>query len=235
MNLRQWGAIFAFYTEDNQGKFPRTCGDALWLMRGTVHSYTDPNLPSVHYDVRTKDIACCPLAVKPGNRNGFGAVAGSKAGSYRVEGTNGSTFEAWEIMRPLPRFRGSYGVNYCLFDHNFDTSIPIQMRLPWRGLDVFSLRDRAGIPALLDCKGPWERFGVNERPPLSDQGRGSCINRHKAYINSLFLDWSVRKIGLKELWTLRWSPGYDTAGPWTTAGGVQPDDWPQWMRRFKDY
>ena len=27
----------------------------------------------------------------------------------------------------------------------------------------------------------------------------------------------------------------DTAGPWTMAGGVQPEDWPQWMRGFKDY
>ena len=27
----------------------------------------------------------------------------------------------------------------------------------------------------------------------------------------------------------------NTAGPWTKAGGAQPDDWPQWMRKFKDY
>jgi hypothetical protein len=23
-------------------------------------------------------------------------------------------------------------------------------------------------------------------------------------------------------------------GPWTTAGGVQPTDWPGWMWRFSD-
>jgi hypothetical protein len=22
---------------------------------------------------------------------------------------------------------------------------------------------------------------------------------------------------------------------WTKAGGVKPEDWPPWMRRFKDY
>ena len=49
------------------------------------------------------------------------------------------------------------------------------------------------------------------------------------------MDWSVRKVGLKELWTLKWHHEYDTAGPWTKAGGVQPEDWPQWMRSFKDY
>lgn len=51
----------------------------------------------------------------------------------------------------------------------------------------------------------------------------------------LFLDWSVRKVALKEPWTLKWYPQYDTAGPWTKAGGVQPSDWPEWMRKFKDY
>ena len=55
------------------------------------------------------------------------------------------------------------------------------------------------------------------------------------HINGLFMDWSVRRIGLKELWTLKWYEDYNTAGPWTKAGGVQPSDWPKWMRKFKDY
>jgi prepilin-type processing-associated H-X9-DG protein len=62
-----------------------------------------------------------------------------------------------------------------------------------------------------------------------------CINRHDGYINSLFLDWSVRRVGLKELWTLKWHNRFDTAGGWTRAGGVKPEDWPEWMRNFKDY
>jgi prepilin-type processing-associated H-X9-DG protein len=62
-----------------------------------------------------------------------------------------------------------------------------------------------------------------------------CLNRHDGYVNGLFLDWSVRKIGLKELWTLKWHKNFDTRGRWTKAGGVQAEDWPEWMRRFKDY
>lgn len=61
------------------------------------------------------------------------------------------------------------------------------------------------------------------------------MNRHEANTNGLFLDWSVRKIGLKELWTLRWYMDFDRAGWWTRAGGVKPEDWPPWMRNFKDY
>ena len=61
------------------------------------------------------------------------------------------------------------------------------------------------------------------------------MNRHDGGINGLFMDWSVRKVGLKELWTLKWHRNYNTANGWTIAGGVKPDDWPPWMRKFKDY
>ena len=62
-----------------------------------------------------------------------------------------------------------------------------------------------------------------------------CINRHNGYINMLFLDFTVRKVGLKELWMLKWHNRFDISGAWTTIGGVEPGDWPEWMRSFKDY
>jgi hypothetical protein len=51
----------------------------------------------------------------------------------------------------------------------------------------------------------------------------------------VFADWSVRKVGLKELWTLKWHRTYNVNGMWTQAGGVTPDMWPVWMRKYKDY
>jgi len=63
----------------------------------------------------------------------------------------------------------------------------------------------------------------------------SCINHHDGYVNGLFFDWSVRRVGLKELWTLKWHQQFNTIGPWTKSGGVRPEDWPKWMRGFKDY
>jgi prepilin-type processing-associated H-X9-DG protein len=62
-----------------------------------------------------------------------------------------------------------------------------------------------------------------------------CINRHNGSVNGLFLDWSVRKVGLKELWTLNWYTEFNRAGRWTKAGGAKPEDWPKWMRGLKDY
>jgi prepilin-type processing-associated H-X9-DG protein len=63
-----------------------------------------------------------------------------------------------------------------------------------------------------------------------------CLDRHgSGRTNMTFMDGSSRPVGLKELWTLKWYRGCPPAGPWTRAGGVLPEDWPKWMRRFKDY
>jgi prepilin-type processing-associated H-X9-DG protein len=62
-----------------------------------------------------------------------------------------------------------------------------------------------------------------------------CLNRHNGQTNVTFVDFSTRTVGLKELWTLKWNRQFDTTGAWTKAGGVQPEDWPEWMKSFRDY
>jgi len=69
----------------------------------------------------------------------------------------------------------------------------------------------------------------------SNEIRRFCMNRHNGFMNGVFLDWSVRKVGVKELWTLKWHRKFNTNNVWTKAGGAQSSDWPEWMRRFKDY
>ena len=77
--------------------------------------------------------------------------------------------------------------------------------------------------------------GEADRSPPYTYGAECCIDRHNGHVNGLFVDTSIRSVGLKELWTLKWSKQFNTAGPWTQAGGAQPEDWPKWMRGFKDY
>jgi hypothetical protein len=254
-HLRQWGLALAAYTEDHQGRFPATMGggDGLWLLRGAFVSGDDPNAPqdSFHH-FRTQDIACCPMATQPSGSGrkefvagaGGAGIGGSTFGSYSISGTNGSSFVAWEITTPAPAFRGSYGLNLWLFKgfHRSFTETTL-LRSGGIDLDVLSLRDRADIPVLLDAKIPYSSPADNDFPLMvarGDSGSANgvlnfCMNRHGVFVNGLFLDWSVRKVGLKELWTLKWSTEFNRAGPWTKAGGVQPEDWPPWMRRFKDY
>jgi len=186
--------------------------------------------------VSSAGIACCPIAVTPGDLGTFSARLGRGSQHWRVEGTVGRAFEAWQITSPGPPFASSYGFNDWLFNA-FSGGLT---SFGLRGPDIYSLKQKLRLPVLLDCalygSGPRER----DRPPMFEDfffmGMGSfCLNRHDAHTNGLFLDWSVRRIGLKELWTLKWSMEFDTAGAWTKAGGVRPEDWPEWMRGFKDY
>lgn len=231
-NLKQWGNILALYTDDNEGRLPIfSTGAALWFFRGSWLPEGDPNKPPVYHKLDTKGIACCPEAVRVDTRygpSGTGRAFGPGI-SYEIRHSSGSTFEAWQIWSPKPPFRCSYGFSFRL---------PILTPHGFKRMETYSTRGQANIPVMLDS--PMENgMFDNSMPPPRREGMGImqdfCINRHNGYINGTFLDWSVRKIGLKELWTLKWDEESDTAGPWTKAGGVRPEDWPYWMRGFKDY
>ena len=233
-NLKQWGDILSLYTEDNRGRLPPGFNGCVGFLRGSF-VYDEPNHVYVYHSFSTEGIARCPMAVRAGDQ--ACSVRGSaKSCSWHFEGTMGSTYEAWQIMSPGRPFRCSYGFNENLFDLDFGMSF----RYSLDGTNIFSLRGMADVPVLLDCS-KWQG-GIHERigPPKFESASFTswwsfCINRHNGYVNGLFLDWSVRKIGLKELWTLKWHSDFDTANRWTRAGGVQPDNWPEWMRNFKDY
>jgi hypothetical protein len=165
---------------------------------------------------------------------------GSQGGGQFL-GTGGWTFNAWEIITPGPRFYGSYGYNDWLFK-GFSQN-PARLDGKLIEMDVFSFRGRTDVPVLLDASMPWGSPQLPWqvlRPPTTAEGATGaglpcCINRHSACVNALFLDWSVRKVGLKELWTLYWCADFNRSGPWTKAGSVKPEKWPKWMRNFKDY
>lgn len=60
-----------------------------------------------------------------------------------------------------------------------------------------------------------------------------CINRHNYGINCLFLDYSVRRVGLKELWELKWHRKWfhNKSGQYDPY----PPVWPNWMKNFRAY
>lgn len=102
------------------------------------------------------------------------------------------------------------------------------------------------VPVLADMMwrggGPSESGTGGDPPGYNGQWSGYdremmhfCIDRHDGHVNHLFADWSVRKVGLKELWKLKWHRTFNTAGRWTRAGGATSKGWPAWMRRFRDY
>jgi prepilin-type N-terminal cleavage/methylation domain-containing protein/prepilin-type processing-associated H-X9-DG protein len=117
---------------------------------------------------------------------------------------------------------------------------PWEERFFWR--NIYTVKNPATMPVFLDASATWT-WGTplpwDQPPPYNGAVVAYmgffCVSRHGSFVNSLFLDWSVRRVGLKQLWTLKWHREFDTTGPWTKAGGVQPSDWPEWMRKFKDY
>ena len=174
----------------------------------------------------------CPTAAKP-------ADVLPETGASR-----GGTYRAWRIETRLASpLWGSYGMNVYI---PFAAVRAVGYRPDPRMWTTADVSRTATIPVLLD--GGWvtgavyhaelapPQFDLIPTMPVSPPPPVAfCMNRHWGHVNGLFMDWSVRKVGLKELWTLKWSTDFDTAGPWTKAGGVQPENWPEWMRRFKDY
>ena len=259
-NLRQWGTTLAAFLEDNDGLFPRvdySASDgegALWILTGwcLAEMRNDKLQPLRRYHPISTKGMLCPEARTPGDLATGGGGWGMGGVTWHYEIKPGATNKAWVLTLSggptnEPHFVSvSYGLNGWLFQQR-----PGVFRTPKEIMDakkssassytnIFLLRHTAGVPLLLD--GTYYNGSPTEdaHPPWQDGGEegamgGFCINRHSEYINALFLDWSVRKIGLKELWTLKWHKDFDTRGRWTRAGGVQAEDWPKWMRNFKDY
>lgn len=253
-NLRQWAMTLAAYTEAHDGRFPSdpTGHSALWLLRGTFIGDTDPNADhgAVH-GFHTKGIALCPMATRPsvdGIRGRFSEVfIASDAGrGVRIEGYAGWPTEAWQVLTPTPPFIGSYGYNHALF-HGFRAETIFGPEGPIRtlpNLNVFSMREHTSVPVMLDATAPVSNRSMTDPGALTPMWRTGIAGglnmflvdrRHGLAVNGMFLDWSVRKVGLKELYTLKWASDFDRANRWTKAGGVQPHDWPKWMRDCKDY
>jgi hypothetical protein len=222
-NLRQWGTVFRAFLQDNNGYFdtgwPHSAAEDGFYAGG--HHW--PIILQEYY--RDRKLRFCPMA------------------TVSITSQPHAAFWAWPRMDTLDQNRyydpeGSYGKNEWAANQSEELQ-----RIPGANWRTPNVQGANNIPLLMDCAwagGFPEDFDVppaydGEMDLLDREMRRLCINRHEGTVNCVFLDFSARKVGLKELWTLKWHRQYDTEGPWTTAGGVEPDDWPEWMRDFEDY
>ena len=229
VNLHSWGQVWAMYCNDNDGYF---------CMETNVGWPRGNWIVALRSLYRTRaGILICPMAKKrlPDMPN-----YGSWDRTY-IMGSGGVENR---------REEGSYGVNCWLFnprpgqteiqsrptEFNWKTVdvkggnlIPVFADTMWRGGGPFYMNGSSGSNRITppEFNGQWLGAG--------HEMKHFCIDRHNGSNNHLFLDWSVRKVDIKELWILKWHRQYNINGFWSMAGGVQPSDWPHWMRNFKEY
>jgi prepilin-type N-terminal cleavage/methylation domain-containing protein len=237
-NMKQWGLMFSMYCDDNRDRFftGELNGSRFDPINAGSGKYWRECMRPYSHD---KEMWLCPAATR----------------EQQDEIPVGELPNvAWEHDQDV----GSYGLNGWVL--NIAASQDPENRDDgWERLDIDSdggprhwgtpLVKKAGtIPVFTDMwwVDAWPR-GDDVPPPVQtgpddtineNEMRRVCVNRHDGFINGTFMDWSVRKIGLKELWTLKWNRIFDTKNRWTLAGGTRPSWWngaAPWMRRFKIY
>jgi prepilin-type N-terminal cleavage/methylation domain-containing protein len=220
-NLKQWGLTFSLFLNDNKGNFfvnPESWIDGL-------RPYYDKNA----------DFRLCPAARVWKN-------LGIPSSNFSYSGGPSS---AWNL-KPNPsaapvvpvalesHYIGSYGQNGWALNRPSGEMLfgTFDAANHWRRADV---PGAANVPLLLDCMffGGWpmdtdvppRSNGYWDTNVITPEMPRFCFDRHSGNVNSVFLDMSARKVGLKQLWRLKWHRSYNI--------NTNPT-WPDWMQKFKD-
>jgi len=215
-NLHQWGLVFKMYTDDYKGLFPDSCRSPRWYLTAT--------LPYM----KNEKLRLCPEATKI---YGWGGVQPYAAWHLDLD-DNG-------IIDP-GEFVGSYGLNDWVLtgwsDISDDTKELLYRTPNVKGAAYVPL---FGDSSMISYVNPYH----DDEPPnyeadviysagvASGELKRFCVNRHNEMINMLFLDFTVRRVGLKEIWELpwnrNWNPNNDPPPNWETEA--------PWMAHMKDY
>jgi len=217
-NLHQWGLMWKMFTEDNGGFF------AVGLAAGKDRMVWLSLLKPYFKDDR---ILLCPEAVRTLDRGGR------------------NPFKAWSRQEDGYIYTGSYGINYWITkERSANTSNAANGIFRWKTPNV---RGAFYAPLMVGCSLSGALPHHQDEPPeyesqdwasgLGDlhEMRRFCLNRHDGRICGLFLDFSSRTIGLKELWQIRWSRHWFRTSDSDLTPSYELPVWPKWMERFRDY
>ncbi len=211
-NLKQWGNVFSMYLKNNNGMFPEATTTSIaggrnngsWMI--SMRPYYKDNL----------EITICPSAAKYDNY-------------YEPIDLNhkirlNPNIDDYGIEDP---FYHSYGFNdFCYNPESYH-----RRKINYWG--SCNYQNAENVPIFGDCRRQSSKAFYTDEPPLypgqpstsvsENQMRNWCIVRHGGYINLLFMDMSVRKMALKQLWNLKWSKYFSPRSP-------DEISWPAWMQ-----
>ena len=236
-NLHQWGLLWTMFFQENDDHtigFPRTTEYTEFIGGGIPGA--EAWAVEMYDYYQGQRFRFCPQATKYMDR-----MWGDK---------NTGWADTWISRTGLMDMNGSYGINDWAY------SPPPGVTTTWGYSTVGKCwpksdpPDARNVPLFLDCvhHGSIPVSALDEPPAKDEWGYHAAapgligryvMDRHgNGNTNCLFFDISARKVGLKELWTLKWHGQWDTKGPYTLAGGATSALWEEkapWMVRFKDY
>jgi len=221
-NLHQWGLLWKFYTDDHKGYLPDRDGMNDWPMTMWEYHWKSEAPKTL------REMLLCPAAKKTidkGGRNPYMAW-------YNQEDQDEweDDFDCyWPVI-------SSYLINLWSSSDTGSGKVGGDRQLFWRTPNV---RGAAYAPIMVCAQ--WKDADPlpEDEPPVDpfiiwtpgeEEMRRACIQRHGDYVNAVFLDFSVRRVGLKELWELWWHQGW----PEDRAAAGRPV-WPDWMAGMKEY
>ncbi|UCC23267.1 MAG: type II secretion system protein [Planctomycetota bacterium] len=197
-NLKQWGGALAMYCDDFDTK----------MMAGRVGTpYFNPWWRALEPYYRDRALLRCPEA------NNINKKAWIEGGNHGVWGPD------WFPLPPPDSdgpWWGSYGINEWICDPP-SIAQPYNPHTYWR---TCQLRHAYHVPVMLDAwwDQAWaEMFDmVPEWPGQWESMTGDdmahfCVVRHPGGDNNgLFMDYSVRIVNVRELWSLKWHTEFKT-------------------------
>ena len=213
-NLKQWGVMFAMYAESNDSKLMSGDSGSLWVKP----------LAPYHEEGSSAKIRLCP-STSPDKADPFLKAWALPPGSLTISG-----------------YASSYGINNWVY--NPPSSVTSMWGNPvannWRS--VLDASAPYTVPLFLECyrwgghpdsgnvpsaKRPetvaelWAAAGGNDMNRFN-------LDRHQGRVNTVFLDSSVRKVTLRDLWGLKWHREYK---PGLEVARMEAARWPDWMKK----
>jgi len=236
VRLRQWGAIYTMYADDYGGYFFPGSNEATGLLNDWLMCLKKYYI--------NKEMALCPWATKPYNV----VVGASDNTSLPGPGQNTNHFawgQLWMWRAMPPELYGMTG-SYCFNGYIANPASPAEMWPTVMKMNEFwrspAVKSAGIVPIMTD--GMWMSSAIGTdtmclEPPAAEGMTAfmtvggiqrHCVNRHRGTVNSLFLDYSVRPVGLKELWRIKWHRMHDL-----NSGPRKAKDWPVWMQGFENF
>jgi len=200
-NQHEFSLLWKFYTDDHNGFFaPRGGGGS--ATQDSMNGW--PQILRPYYG--NVKIILCPAATR------------------LYENGAKPPYAAW--TDDSGEYHSSYTINLYLAKEDDDDF--------WRTPNT---KGAAYAPMLSD--GNWkdaQPYPSDEPPPYhgfwwepnNNEMKRVCIDRHGNYVNICFLDFSMKQIGLKQLWTIHWSRTWPAVDTRTIT-------WPDWLAGLPDY